>query len=100
VEDDEETHAKGDDERHKPEKKFEEVEADLAEHGDIGGEARVAAGEQETLAPGQQDDEAVDVARHNSVLIMSSKEHCEGEANKDQLQQVLNIEQVPGTMLE
>ena len=65
LENDEEAESEGDDEHDEPDEKLGEVVADLAEHGYVSREQRMASHEKQAFSPGEEDDDAREVSVHH-----------------------------------
>ena len=97
MKDDKETEAERDDKEGVPGEKAEEIAADAAKHGYVGGEPRMTSYEKDELRPAEQDDNAGDVTESNVVVGIISggeKDEDEGEQEKGDLADVLDAEDV------
>ena len=100
VKNDKKAEAEGDDKEGEPGQEAEKVPADLAEHGDVGGEAGMPSDQQHKLGPAEQDDDAGNVTQHSVVFVVigvvgGEEEEDEGEEEEADLPDVLQAEDVP-----
>lgn len=70
---DEETEAEGDDEHDEPDQELGEVEADLAEHGDVGGQDGMTSHEEQAHTPREKNDNAREMSVDDRTRLGRTK---------------------------